>query len=390
MMSRFLGQSVLVLVLGSITLAADDVKPNDTSISYYRQIRPIFQVHCQGCHQPAKAGGDYVMTTFDRLLRGGESETPAIVPGEVDESYLLELITPDGGEAQMPQGKPPLNDDEITLIRRWVATGAKDDTPRNARQRYDMEHPPVYTLPPVVTSVQYSPDGQLLAVAGFHEVLLHKADGSGLVARLVGVAERIESVQFSLDGQRLAVTGGLPARMGEVQVWDVAVPEDGIDALKPKLLLSVPITFDTIYGGSWSPDGRLIAFGCGDNSLLAIDATTGEQVLFQGVHTDLVRETVFSLDGTKLVSVSRDMTVKLTEVATERFIDNITSITPGALKGGVNAVARHPHRDEIVIGGADGVPKVYRLERLTERRIGDDANLIRRCRPYRADCSASP
>ena len=72
------------------------------------------------------------------------------------------------------------------------------------------------------------------------------------------------------------------------------------------------------------------------------------------------------------------MTAKLTEVATQRFVDNVTSITPGVLKGGIASVARHPQRDEIVIGGADGVPKVYRVFRQTPRRIGDDANLIRR------------
>ena len=32
------------------------------------------------------------------------------------------------------------------------------------------------------------------------------------------------------------------------------------------------------------------------------------------------------------------MTRKLTEVASQRFIDNITSITPGALKGGIMAI----------------------------------------------------
>ncbi|HEY4408323.1 MAG TPA: alpha-amylase family glycosyl hydrolase, partial [Acidimicrobiia bacterium] len=37
---------------------------------YYKQIRPIFQAQCQGCHQPSKAGGGYVMTAFDRLLAG--------------------------------------------------------------------------------------------------------------------------------------------------------------------------------------------------------------------------------------------------------------------------------------------------------------------------------
>jgi WD40 repeat protein len=223
----------------------------------------------------------------------------------------------------------------------------------------------------------------LLAVAGFHEVLLHKLDGSEILARLIGMSERIESVAFSPDGNRLAVAGGLPGRGGELQVWDVAIPTGASSDWRPTLQLSVPVTYDTIYGGRWSPDGKLIAVGAGDNVVRAFDAESGEQVLFQGAHTDWVLDTVFSVDGSHLVSVGRDMTARLTEVATERFIDNITSITPGALKGGIHAVARHPERDEIVIGGADGVPKVYRLFRQTERRIGDDANLIRRLAPLR-------
>ena len=161
--------------------------------------------------------------------------------------------------------------------------------------------------------------------------------------------------------------------MGEVQVWDVA---------KRKLALSVPVTYDTVYGASWSPDGTKIAFGCADNTVRAIDAKTGEQVLFMGSHSDWVLDTVFSADGTHLISVGRDMTAKLTEVATQRFIDNITSITPGALKGGLTAVARHPKRDEIVVGGSDGEPKLYRMFRQTARVIGDDSNLIREFPPH--------
>jgi len=350
----------------TLAAAAETAKPS-APVSFDKQVRPILQAQCQGCHQPAKAGGGYVMTNFARLVAGGDSKAAAVVPGKPDESHLVEQITPEAGKAEMPVDKPPLSAAEIEVIRAWVAQGAKDDTPAAARVRFDKDHPPVYSRPPVVTAMEYAPDGSTLAVGGFHEVLLWKADGSELLARLVGLSERIESVRFSPKGDRLAVTGGQPGRMGEVQVWDVA---------KRKLTLSVPVTFDTVYGASWSPDGTKIAFGGADNSVRAVDAKTGEQVLFMGSHTDWALDTAFSKDGSNLASVGRDMAAKLTEVATQRFVDNITSITPGALKGGLASVARHPKRDEILMGGSDGTPKVYRIFRETPRVIGDDANLI--------------
>lgn len=353
-----------MLFLAPSALADEGAQP----ISYYQQIRPILQAHCQGCHQPAKAGGEYVMTSFDTLLAGGESGSEAIVPGKVDKSYLIELITPTDGAAEMPKGKQPLAESDRELIVRWIAQGAADDTPASATVRYDQDHPPSYHAPPVVTALDFSPDGELLAVSGYHEVLLHKADGSELVGRLVGMSERIESLKFSPDGQWLAVTGGLPARMGEVQVWNVA---------ERTLKLSIPLTFDTVYGANWSPDGKLISFGCSDNTTRAIDAETGQEVLYSGSANDWVLDTVFSTDGSHLIAVGRDMTAKLIEVATQRFIDNITSITPGALKGGITSVDRHPTKDEILVGSADGVPKTYRIYRTQARVIGDDHQKIR-------------
>ncbi len=358
-----------VLAGMGIGLSGGMATAQEAEVSFYNQIRPIFQAECHGCHQPAKARGGYVMTAFDELLKGGDSEDKAIIPGNPADSYLVELITPVNGEAEMPQKADPLSEVERELITRWIAQGAVDDTPAGARRQYDRENPPVYRLPPVITSMDHSPDGQLLAVSGFHEVLLHRADGSGLVGRLIGLSARIESVRFSPDGKRLAVTGGLPARVGEVQVWDVA---------KQELSLSVPVTFDTLYGASWSPDGEYIAFGCSDTTVRAIHSRTGEEVVYQGAHDDWVLDTVFSVDGKHIVSVGRDQTAKLTEFETERFIDNITSITPGALKGGILSVARHPERDEILVGGSDGVPQIYRMVRKSKRVIGDNANLMRR------------
>lgn len=343
-------------------------KDPNAPVSFYKEIRPILQANCAGCHQPAKAKGDYIMTDFAKLLAGGE-EGGAILPGKPDESNLLKVSTPVDGKAEMPPKGDPLHETQLAIIRKWIAEGAKDDTPESARARYDQAHPPQYVTPPTVTSLAYSPDGKQLAVAGFHEVLIHNADGSGIVARLVGLSERIQKVAWSPDGSKLAVSGGSPSREGELQVWDVA---------KKKLDLSKSITFDTVYGVSWSPDGKQIAFGCADNALRAIDAATGKETLFMGGHNDWVLDTLWSKDGKQVVSCGRDMSVKLTEVATQRFIDNITSITPGALKGGVHALARHPQRDEILIASSDGIPQIYRMNRITVRKIGDNANLIRK------------
>jgi WD40 repeat protein len=365
----------LVIVTAAVSsLVADEVKkPANGPVSFHKQVRPILQANCFGCHQPAKARGDYVMTSFDKLVAGGESGQAAIVAKHPEQSKLIADISLTDGKAKMPpDGKKPLSDSEIALVKRWVAEGAKDDTPANTVAKYDAEHPPVYTRPPVISSVDWSPDGKLIAVAGFHEILLvgvgNGTDRTDEADRLIGISERIQSVRFSPDGSKLAAVGGLPGRLGEVQVWDVA---------KRKLILSVPFGFDTLYGVSWSPDSSKIAFGCADNTLRAIDASSGEQVLQQSSHGDWPLDSVFTANGSHLLSASRDRTVKLTEVATQRFVDNVTSITPGALKGGLQAIARHPQRDEIVVGGADGVPRVYRVFRLTARVIGDDSNLIR-------------
>ncbi len=338
-----------------------------TKVSYYREIRPILQANCQGCHQPAKAKGGYVMTDFKKLLTGGDTEGVAIVPRQPEQSSLLKMIKPPDGEAQMPKGKPPLLDTEVALISSWIREGAEDDTPADAKRHYDAAHPPVYSRAPVIASLDFSPDGKLLAVAGFHEVLLYETNGDTLTGRLIGLSERIQSLRFSPDGQWLAVAGGDPARQGEVQVWDVA---------QRKLTVSVPITYDTIYGVSWSPDSKLIAFGCADNTVRAIEATSGKQVMQMGSHTDWAMSTTFSLKGDHVISGGRDMSVKLTEVATQRFIDNVTSITPGALKGGVVSVATHPEFEQIVAASSDGLPKVYRIFREVTRQIGDDAQLI--------------
>jgi len=351
--------------------SAEGVAETTKPVSYHNDVLPILRSRCFGCHQGARQLGGYQMTQFASLLHGGESGGPAIVPGDAGESYLIEQISLNAdGRAEMPKSpQKPLHENEIETIRQWINEGAANDSPDASGPVYDAAHLPRYLGPPTIASVDLSPDGKTLAASGYHEVVLLDTDSGAIRKRLIGMSPRIESVAFSFDGSRLAAAGGTPGETGELQIWNV---ETGA------LELSKTITYDTITGITWSPDDTMIALGCNDNTVRALDSTSGEQVLFQGAHEDWVRDTVFTNDGKHLVTVARDMSCKLTEVATQRFIDNVTSITPGALSGGLSSVAVHPQRDEIVVGGSDGIVKVYRVFRQTARKIGDDANLIRR------------
>ncbi len=90
---------------------------------FERRVRPVLVQRCHECHAHAKGKerGGLVLDDRAAILRGGDSG-PAVVPGEVDKSLLVEAIqyAPDG--LQMPPtGKLPQA--EIDVLREWIRRG---------------------------------------------------------------------------------------------------------------------------------------------------------------------------------------------------------------------------------------------------------------------------
>ena len=152
------------------------------SVSYYRDIVPVLTANCQACHRPDKTKGNLDLTTFESFKKGGKRGI-AFSPGSL-KSTVLEQIR--GDKPKMPPDGDPLKKEEVAAFERWIKEGAKEDAPLDA-SRFRVVS---YKAAPVVTALAYSPDGATLAVSGYSEVLLHKSDGSGLVARLPGDARR--------------------------------------------------------------------------------------------------------------------------------------------------------------------------------------------------------
>ena len=101
------------------------------TVSYKKDIKPLFEKSCINCHGPKKRPkGKFRVDTRELALKGG-SEGVAIIPGKSDKSPLTYYISYQVVDYEMPpEGKkdyPKLNKEQIGLVRAWIDQGAKYD-----------------------------------------------------------------------------------------------------------------------------------------------------------------------------------------------------------------------------------------------------------------------
>ena len=94
----------------------------------YAHVAPIFATRCAKCHTDNGLMGPppegYRLTSYESTLSA--ADRVRVLPGMPDASELLRRVR-GLSRPRMPFDGPPwLADDEITLIARWIADGARD------------------------------------------------------------------------------------------------------------------------------------------------------------------------------------------------------------------------------------------------------------------------
>lgn len=102
----------------SLPLAADD------AVSFKDDVWPILEEKCVSCHGPGDAFNNLRLDSAEDILKGGKNGK-ALEPGNPDESPMFVRVTlpPDDLDI-MPAEGDPLTEEEVEVLRSWIASGA--------------------------------------------------------------------------------------------------------------------------------------------------------------------------------------------------------------------------------------------------------------------------
>lgn len=308
-----------------IPLSALDRTPR----SFVRDIQPIFEKRCVGCHSATATMGSLNLESYGGLQRGGNNG-PVVVPGKARESLLyLSVIGAAPAIGRMPFSNETLPEADADTIREWIDEGAQAVAPKQ------------------IYSLAWRPDGKVLALGGYQDLRLMDATGQIEKAKLTGHADAIRALAWSKDGKILAAAGGAPGRKGEVKIWKA----DGT------LQATISGHSDCVYGLAISPDGNTIATSSYDKLIKLWDAATGKEIRTLRDHIDSIYAIDFTPDGKRLVSGAADRSIKVWNVNTGERLFTMNEPTDG-----INSVAVSPDGKWIAAAGQDKSVRVWALD----------------------------
>ncbi|MCF3574115.1 WD40 repeat domain-containing protein [Planktothrix agardhii 1812] len=161
--------------------------------------------------------------------------------------------------------------------------------------------------------------------------------------RLETHSSLVYSVSFSPDGKTLASGSG----DNTIKLWDVTTGKE-IHTLQGHSSVVSSVSF--------SPDGKTLASGSDDNTIKLWDVTTGKEIRTLQGHSSSVWSVSFSPDGKTLASGSDDKTIKLWDIITGKEIHTLQGHSSSV---SVSSVSFSPDGKTLASGSWDKTIKLW-------------------------------
>ncbi len=104
-------------------ISTGQIRAQSVAVDYRKDVQPIFQKNCVGCHQGNAAPAELHLDSPEGVLRGGTSGK-AVIAGDADQSLLVLRIADENANTRMPP-KGRLSDQQVGVIKAWINAGAK-------------------------------------------------------------------------------------------------------------------------------------------------------------------------------------------------------------------------------------------------------------------------
>lgn len=124
-MKRINWNSIGIALLFASSVLAEEAANRTAEELFVFRVLPVLKEKCFACHgkDPQELRGEFDMRSREAILRGGESEVAAVLPGDPENSPLVHAIRWDGMEMP-PKENDRLSDEQIASIVRWIEKGA--------------------------------------------------------------------------------------------------------------------------------------------------------------------------------------------------------------------------------------------------------------------------
>ncbi len=286
----------------------------EDKISYRRQIAPVLQTYCLGCHNRIDAEQQLSLQAADDFLRGSENGA-VLDANHPEESRLWNVLISAGDDHMPPADQPQLSPEDLKTIQTWLQEGATFDSRAAVMAALPDVKVSAESVRNPALSMAISRDGSMLAMAKYKALEIGSSASNDVPQTIVVEDGKVNDVEFSRDDKRVLLATGVTGLSGRAVVVDLA---------KQQIVQEFAGHNDAAYAAAWSPDEQLVATAGYDRRIILHNALSGELVRVLNGHNGAIFDLQFSPDGTLLASASADGTIKVWHVATGERLDTLS------------------------------------------------------------------